>query len=78
MQKGLEKHIIFRDSVPEKKPPGVDIADTLNISYDGVQEGIGMQFTDPVTYATFYADTVEQAEARLKEKRELFANAKPE
>ena len=76
MQKGLEKHIIFHDSVPEIKPPGVDIADTLNIRYDGVQEGIGMQFTDPVTDATFYADTVEHAEARLKEKREQFANAK--
>ena len=52
---------------------GEEIAKELGIHYDGMQEGLGMQFTDiHQTETTFYANTLEEAKVRLAEKRELF------
>lgn len=56
---------------------GPHIAEELGIHYDGVQEGIGMQFTDRAeTGTTFYADTLEDARTKLADKRILFARAR--
>jgi len=52
---------------------GAQIAKEVGIRYDGIQEGLGMQFTDPVTGTTFYAQSVAEAERKLAEKRALFA-----
>jgi len=52
---------------------GEHIAEKLNIRYDGVQEGAGMQFTDVyISGTTFYANSLEEARQKLEEKRELF------
>jgi len=52
---------------------GEEIARELSIRYDGMQKDIGMQFTDVhQTGTTFYANTLEEARAKLAEKRELF------
>lgn len=53
----------------------VETAEQLGIRYDGIQEGIGHQFTDPVTGTTFYGDSFGETEKTLKEKRELFKAA---
>ena len=52
---------------------GEEIAKELGIRYDGIQEELGMQFTDiHQTGTTFYANTLEEAKVRLAEKRKLF------
>ena len=55
------------------KEQGQIIAEQLGLRFDGIQEGIGMQFTDiDVTGTTFYARTLEDAKRKLAEKRKLF------
>lgn len=62
--------IVHRGTEPE----GIAIGNKLGIAYDGIQIGIGMQFTDVAeTTTTFYANTLEEARTKLVEKRELFA-----
>jgi len=56
-------------------PTGEAIAKELGIKYDGIQEGIGMQFTDPQTGSTTYGNTLEEVEARINDMREKFAEA---
>ncbi len=54
------------------------IVEETGLRYDGIQEDIGMQFTDTeVTGTTFYANTIEEAKATLAEKRELFKKPPP-
>ncbi len=49
------------------------VAAQLGLHYDGIQEGIGHQFTDrEVTGTTFYGNTPSEVKARLVEKRKLF------
>jgi len=49
------------------------VATQLGLHYDGIQEGIGHQFTDrEVTGTTFYGNTPSEVKARLVEKRKLF------
>lgn len=55
---------------------GEAIAKELNLRYEGIQEELGMQFTDiHGTGTTFYATSVEDAREKLKEKRRLFGVA---
>ena len=55
---------------------GEAIAKELNLKYEGIQEELGMQFTDiHGTGTTFYATSVEDARERLREKRRLFREA---
>jgi len=55
---------------------GEKIAKELNLRYDGIQEGIGMQFTDiHGTGTTFYATSMEDAREQLRKKRRLFGMA---
>ena len=53
------------------------IAESLDITYNGIQEGVGdipdnYLFTDKVTGTTFGAETLEEVESRLHEKRVEF------
>ncbi len=58
---------------------GKSIAEQTGLRFDGVQEGIGLQFTDTAqTGTTFNANTLEEAQAKLVEKRELFAQPTPQ
>ncbi len=62
--------IVHRGTEPE----GIAIADELGLQYDGIQEGLGMQFTDVAeTGTTFYANTLEEARSNLTETRASFA-----
>ena len=57
---------------------GAEIVQETGLRYDGLQEGIGLQFTDvEQTGTTFYANSLEEARTRLAEKRALFAKAVP-
>ncbi len=61
------------------KPEGIAIADALGLQYDGIQKGLGMQFTDVAeTGSTFYANTLEQARTNLSNMREAFTKATQE
>ena len=54
------------------------VAAQLGLHYDGIQEGIGHQFTDrEVTGTTFYGNTPSEVKARLVEKRKLFRLVRP-
>jgi len=56
---------------------GKAIAEELGLRFDGVQPGIGMQFTDVAqTGSTFYANTLAEAKARLEVMRAEFQAAK--
>lgn len=56
------------------EPEGIAIGDELGIAYEGIQEELGMQFTDvKETGTTFYAQSLEEAKRKLAEKRKLFA-----
>ena len=66
---------ILKGSVEEKLITGEQIAKQLGIKYDGIQEGIGMQFTDDETYGTFYGDSLEEVTAKLNSMRREFADA---
>ena len=59
-----------------KEPPGIKIADELGIKYDGIQEGVGMEFTDPETGSTFYGNTLEEVQKNLANMRRKFAQSK--
>ena len=54
------------------------VATELGLNYDGIQEGIGHQFTDRVTTTTFYGNTPSEVETRLVETRKLFNRFKGE
>ncbi len=56
---------------------GEQIARELGIKYDGVQEGIGMQFTDPQTGSTTYGNTLEEIQTKLIKMRAKFAKVTP-
>ena len=48
---------------------GTDIAKQTGLHYDGLQEGIGLQFTDiEQTGTTFNANTLVEARAELMDK----------
>ncbi len=67
----IDRHL---SSLRGKESEGIMIADELGLRYDGIQEEIGMQFTDVAeTGTTFYANTLEEARTKLAEKREAFA-----
>ena len=52
---------------------GREIARQLGVHYDGVQEGIGMQFTDrEQTGSTFYGNSFSQARTALIKMRKSF------
>ena len=67
--------------VPLPAPPAVvaadgpSIAKQLGVRFDGVQEEIGMQFTDPVTGSTTYGNSVEELAAKLQDMRSAFTRA---
>ncbi len=64
---------------PEPEKLGREIAKETGLRYDGVQVGLGLQFTDiKGTGTTFCANTLEEAKALLAEKRRLFAAARRE
>jgi len=53
------------------------VAAKLGLHYDGIQEGVGHQFTDRgVTGTTFYGNTPSEVETRLVETRKLFSRFK--
>lgn len=52
---------------------GSSIAKRLGVKYEGVQEKIGMQFTDPLTGSTFYGNTLDEVELNLAALRAAFA-----
>ena len=52
---------------------GNEIAKLAGTRYDGVQEGIGMQFTDLITGSTTYAHTLSELQANLKELRARYS-----
>lgn len=54
---------------------GVNIAKQLGVRFDGIQEGIGMQFTDPITGSTTYGNTLEEASSNISNMRGKFAEA---
>lgn len=52
---------------------GRDIARQLGIRYDGIQEGLGMQFTDAqVTGSTFYGNSLSEVKSNLGKVRKRF------
>ncbi len=53
---------------------GIKIADSLGIRYDGIQEGVGMQFTDPITRSTFYGNTLEEVKDNYEKLKERYGN----
>ncbi len=58
------------------EPEGIAIGDELGLRYDGIQEELGMQFTDVrQTGTTFYATSIEEARQELRNKRRLFGMA---
>lgn len=57
-----------------KEPKGIAIGNELGVTYDGIQEGIGMQFTDPKTGSTTYGNTLEEVKANLQKMRARFTN----
>lgn len=71
--KGLMDVVYDRELAKGSKEDGEAIARELGIRYDGVQEQIGMQFTDiHETGTSFYADSLEEAREELAKKRKLF------
>jgi len=56
----------------------IGIVRQLGVSFDGVQEGIGMQFTDSETGSTTYGNTLEQVKANLERIRAKFQKARTE
>jgi len=57
---------------------GEQISEELGIIYDGVQEGIGMQFTDSQTKSTTYGNTLEEVRTNIENIRERFTAVTPE
>jgi hypothetical protein len=51
---------------------GEQIASKIGARFDGIQEGIGNQFTDPKTGSTFYGQTTEKAKLNLENMRAKF------
>jgi hypothetical protein len=56
---------------------GQSIAEELGVHYDGVQELVGMQFTDPQTGSTTYGNTLEEVRTNLTRMRAKFGKAAP-
>lgn len=56
-------------STAQQDKLGQSIATQLGIAYDGIQEGIGMQFTDPVTKSTTYVNTLEEVRTNINKMR---------
>jgi hypothetical protein len=56
---------------------GNEIAKQLGVKFDGTQEGIGMQFTDPQTGSTTYGNTLEEVTANLNKMRAKFSGEIP-
>lgn len=64
---------------PASDTEGERIAKELDIRYDGIQEELGMQFTDiKDTGTSFYAKSLRGAEDKLDEKRKLFGTYIPD
>ena len=77
-QRRLSTLLRERKEATEKsylKEPGQAIAEELGLRYDGVQEEIGLQFTDPKTGSTFYGNSLEEARINLAKMREAFDEA---
>lgn len=53
-----------------------EIERELGLRYDGIQEGLGMQFTDPQTGSTTYGNTLGEVKNKLAKMRAAFAEAK--
>lgn len=62
-------------SSDKQRELGESIARTLGIRYDGIQMGIGMQFTDSQTLDTFYGQSLEEVRSKLVKIRKKFADA---
>ena len=52
---------------------GNEIAGLTGTRYDGVQEGIGMQFTDLITGSTTYGNTLNEVRDNLVELRARYS-----
>lgn len=55
---------------------GEAIARKLGLKYEGIQQGIGMQFTDPETGSTFYGNTLDEVKIGLQRLRQRYAEHK--
>jgi len=77
-RKNLEEKLngVIGEVTPEATT-GEAIAKELGITYDGIQEGLGMQFTDPQTGSTFYGNTLDEVRANLENMRGKFEGNLP-
>jgi len=54
------------------------IAEALGVHYDGIQEGLGMQFTDYLTGSTTYGNSLSEVRESLARMRAKFLHRSDE
>jgi len=84
-QAGIQKALEDRQKAALEGKPAMteteaqEVAAKLGLHYDGIQGGVGHQFTDrEETTTTFYGNTPSEVEAKLVETRKLFDRFKRE
>ena len=79
--RGFSSETSFMPYTPGQTVEGItapgDIAFALGLKYDGMQEGIGHQYTDPQTGSTTYGNTFEEVQANIESMRGNFEAAVP-